>query len=61
MTEKLKNYNTIDKKEISIVNKVIKSGNLSLFLADTKKDIKGNGPDGGHYVHKLENQVQKYY
>ena len=61
MTKKLKNYNTIDRKEISVVNKVMKSGNLSLFLADTKKDIKGNGPDGGKYVRKLENQVQKYF
>jgi len=53
---KFKNFNTIDKKEISAVNKVLKSGILSGFLGSRSKAFLG-GPN----VQRLEEKVKSFF
>ncbi len=48
-----KSYNSIGREELAAANKVIKSGQLSSFLAGEL--------DGGIYVKKLENYLKRFY
>lgn len=54
--KKFKKYNTIQKEEIKIVNKVLKTGVLSEFYANRKKNFLG-----GKYVNKFENDCKKFF
>ena len=53
---KFKKPNTIGIKEKKIVEKVLKTGILSQFVADPK-----NALHGGQYVERFENNVKKYF
>lgn len=53
---KLKKYNSIGKEELIAASKVIKSGNLSGFVAGESKDFYG-----GPYVKKFEKYLEKFY
>src|SRR6056300_1119250 len=50
-----KKFNTIDKKELKAVSKVLKSGVLSAFYASKE------GFDGGKKVQQFENALKKFY
>ena len=53
---KFKVYNTIDKKEIMAVSKVMKTGVLSKYLASPGKYF-----NGGPQVLKFEDAIKKYF
>lgn len=53
---KFKKYNSIGKEELIAASKVIKSGNLSGFVAGKDKDFYG-----GTFVNKFEQYLKKFY
>jgi perosamine synthetase len=53
---KLKKRNTFDLKEVSIVKKILNSGNLSGYVGEWDSQFYG-----GKYVKKFENKICKYF
>ena len=53
---KFKIFNTINKKEIDAVNKVLKSGVLSKFIGARSKDFLG-----GQNVKRFEEKVKSFF
>lgn len=56
INKKFKKFNSYDNRELQAATKVIKSGQLSNFLAE-----KGENFLGGKYVKKFEKQICKYF
>jgi len=54
--KKFKRFNTYNKKEIDAVLKVVKTGQLSGFIADNSKSFYG-----GYHVKKLEQSFARYF
>ena len=52
---KFKKFNTYNNKELIAASRVIKSGNLSGFIASKKQ-----GLAGGYFVEKFERKVEKF-
>ena len=59
MKLKLKKYNTISKKEISSVKKVMKTGALSPFVADYRDSKNDLSFFGGKFVKNLKKLLLK--
>ncbi len=53
---KFKKFNTYNNKELIAASRVIKSGNLSGFIASKKQ-----GLAGGYFVEKFERKVEKFF
>lgn len=53
---KFKKFNSYDNRELNAAKRVIRSGELSSFLAE-----KGNNFLGGKYVKKFEHEICKYF